>query len=206
MNITYIIIGITALTSFYAFNRPDIMARYMMNPYLVRTRGQYYRFISSGFIHGNMAHLFLNLFSFYFFGGVVEQIFGALYGPSGSAYYVAFYLLSIVAADIPSYLKHMDKPHYNSLGASGGVSALIFVSIVFMPLQDICIYFAFCLPGFILGAGYLIYSYFKGRNSDDHINHDAHLYGALFGLLYCAVMVPRSIPHFFDQVSQWRLF
>jgi membrane associated rhomboid family serine protease len=92
------------------------------------------------------------------------------------------------------------------LGASGGVASVIFVSIIFFPLNEICLYFALCIPGFILGTLYLIYSYFYGRKSMDNINHDAHMYGALFGLVFCVVMYPSSIKSFFMQIMEYRIF
>lgn len=205
MTITYILIGITVLTSMYAFNKPEVTRKLILNPYVVERRKEYYRLLTSGFIHAHWPHLLMNMISFYFFGGVVEYIFSALFEDAGPYYFVGFYLLAIVVSDLPSYFKHRDHPGYNSLGASGGVSAVIFASIIFLPLQDICFYFALCMPGFILGTLYLIYTYIQGKRGADYINHDAHLYGALFGLLFCIVMVPRSIPNFFEQVSQWRM-
>ena len=153
-----------------------------------------------------MAQKFGDLFSFYFFGTVVEFYFSIIFGDAGPWVFVVFYLLAIVVSDIPTYFKKKNQPAYSSIGASGGVAAVIFASIIFQPLSDICLYGLLCFPGFILGTAYLIYSYYKGRNSDDHINHEAHLYGALFGLLFCLVTHPASISHFLSELTHWRLF
>lgn len=150
-------------------------------------------------------HLLFNMFSFYFFGRAVEQIFKMVFGNAGGLYFILFYVVAIVVSDLPTYLKNRNNPGYNSLGASGAVSAVIMAYVIFQPLADICIYFALCLPGFILGAAYIIFSYYQGRKANDNVNHDAHLYGALFGIVFCAVMVPRSIPLFFQQISEWDL-
>lgn len=189
-----------------AFNRPNMFAEFMMNPNKIKSRGQYYRFITSGFIHQNHMHLILNMFSFYFFGRVIEIVFGMVFGAWGPVYYIALYLIAIVISDLPSYLKHKDNPGYNSLGASGGVAAVIFASIVFQPIQKICLFFAICLPGFILGTAYIIYSYYQGRKSNDNINHDAHLYGAVFGFIFCVVLYPPSLMSFINQIMSWKLF
>lgn len=189
-----------------AFSRTNMFAEFMMNPYKVKSRGQYYRFITSGFIHQNHMHLILNMFSFYFFGRNIEVIFGMVFGDWGRVYYIALYFIAIVVSDLPSYLKHKDNPGYNSLGASGGVAAVIFASIVFQPVQKICLFIAICLPGFILGTGYIIYSYYQGRKSNDNINHDAHLYGALFGFIFCVVLYPPSLMGFVNQIIGWKLF
>lgn len=151
-------------------------------------------------------HLILNMFSFYFFGPIIENIFGIIFGNWGSIYYIALYFLAIVVSDVPSYLKNKNNPGYNSLGASGGVAAVIFASIVFQPVQKICLFVAICLPGFILGTAYIIYSYFQGRKANDNINHDAHLYGAAFGFIFCVVMYPPSITIFFTEIMKWKMF
>jgi membrane associated rhomboid family serine protease len=204
--VTYTIIGVTVLISMMAFNRPNMLGEFMMNPYKIKSRGQYYRFITSGFIHQNHMHLILNMFSFYFFGRIIEIVFGMVFGAWGPVYYIALYLVAIVVSDLPSYLKHKDNPGYNSLGASGGVAAVIFASIVFQPIQKICLFIAICLPGFILGTAYIIYSYYQGRKSNDNINHDAHLYGAVFGFIFCVVLYPPSLMSFVKQIMGWKLF
>lgn len=203
--ITYIIIGVTALISFYAFKAPEILSAGMMNPYAINHKQQYYRFLSSGFIHKDHAHLLWNMFSLYFFGIAIERQFQGLFGAAGSLYFIALYLLAIIVSDIPTYFKNKDNHRYNSLGASGGVSAVIFAFIIFQPLEHICIFIALCMPGFILGAGYIIFSWYQGRKSNDNINHDAHLYGALFGFIFCVVVAPSSIGNFFEQIKNWRL-
>lgn len=205
-SLTYIFIGITVIVSIYAFNHPEMTARWMFNPWLIERRRQYDRFITSGFIHKDYTHLFFNMISFYFFGPVVEDTFHFAFGAMGSLYFVLFYLLAIVVSDIPSYFKNRHHPAYNALGASGGVSAVIFASILFAPTSNICFYFVLCFPGFILGALYIIYSYTMGRKAGDHINHDAHLYGALFGIAFCIVLYPDSIAMFLHQLAQWRMF
>ncbi len=204
MSITYVLIGITVLISWYSFSQADVLRKFMMNPYLINSRNQYYRFITSGFIHKDFVHLLWNMISLYFFGSVVERIFMMLWGATkGGVYFVTLYILGIIISDLPTYFKNRHNPGYNSLGASGGVASVIFTSIIFFPLNKICIYFAFCLPGFILGLLFLAYSYFHGRKSMDNINHDAHLYGALFGLVFSVVMYPSSIKNFFSQLMQW---
>lgn len=205
--VTYILIGLIVAVSFYAFSNETVMARFIHNAYMVSHRGQYYRFLTSGFIHKDHMHLLWNMFSFFFFGRAVEEIFKIIFGDViGIISYLGLFLLGIVVSDIPAYFKNRDNPGYNSLGASGGVSSVIFAFILFQPLQDICLYFALCIPGFIMGTLYVIFSWYQGRRSNDNINHDAHLYGALFGLIFCGVMVPESIPLFFEQIKNWKIF
>ena len=203
MSITVILIGITVAISFYTFNNQAPQARLMMNPYLIRTKGQYYRFITSGFIHKDHMHLLWNMFAFYFFGAAVERDFMSLFGQMGIYYFTALYLTAIVVSDLPTYFKQRNNPSYNALGASGAVGSVIFVFIILQPLQSICLYFALCMPGFVFGAGYMAYTYYQGRKSNDNINHDAHLYGAVYGLLFCVAVYPNSLPLFYEQARYW---
>ena len=117
------------------------MSSWIMNPYQVANRGQYYRLITSGFLHADWGHLFFNMLSLYFFGGFIEQVFSMLFGGNGPVFLIGFYLVAILVSDIPSFLKHRNDPGYNSLGASGGVSAIIFAAILFRPLTPIYMYF-----------------------------------------------------------------
>lgn len=206
ITITYVIIGFTTLISFIAFRDPRTVQRLILNPYVVQQRNEYYRFLTSGFIHRDHVHLLFNMLSLYFFGGAVEYYFESIFGSKGNLYYILLYVLGIIASDIPSFMKHRNNPGYNSLGASGGVASVIFVFILLRPLDDICLYFALCLPGFILGGAYLIFSYYQGRKANDNINHDAHLFGALFGLIFITVLHPRAISEFFVQIMQYRPF
>ena len=132
MTITVILICITVAISFYAFKKPVLLQKLMMNPYLIKKEGQYYRFISSGFIHKDHTHLLWNMFSFYFFGTAVEQNFNAVFGEAGIYYFIVLYLTAIVISDIPTYFKEKNNTDYNSLGASGGIGSVIFVFIILL--------------------------------------------------------------------------
>ena len=204
MTITIAIIIVTVGVSLYAMSQPGIQYGLTMNPYMITKRGQYYRLVTSGFIHNDHIHLFMNMFSFYFFGSQLENIFQYIFNDLGIVYFIVMYILGIIVSDIPTLLKHRNNHAYNSLGASGAVSAVIFACILFQPLQDICLYAVLCFPGFILGTLYIIYSYISSKRSRDRINHDAHLYGALFGLVFCIVLYPDVIRIFWEQMAAWR--
>ncbi|MFN3840519.1 MAG: rhomboid family intramembrane serine protease [Cyclobacteriaceae bacterium] len=203
MSITLILIIITVGISFYAWSQPAVLSGFLMNPYMVLRRGQYYRMITSGFVHGSHVHLLFNMISFYFFGSAVEVLFGYIFGNLGGLYFILLYILAIVFSDVPTLFRHQHNPGYNSLGASGGVASVIFAFILFLPLENICFYGVLCFPGFILGIVYIVYSYVQGKRSADRINHDAHLYGALFGVVYCAVLYPAALGLFLGQIGDW---
>ncbi len=207
MSITLVIIVVTVIISVMAWNNYSLMERWIMNPYQVANRGQYYRLITSGFLHADWSHLLFNMLSLYFFGGFIEQVFGMLFGPNGPVYLIGFYLVAILVSDIPTFLKHRNNPNYNSLGASGGVSAIVFASILLNPLNPIYLFFIpIPIPGFIFGGLYLAYSYYEARRGAGTVNHDAHFYGALFGVLFMIVVYPPVLPRFLEQIAGWRLF
>lgn len=199
LSVTIIIIAITIGTSLFAWNRPHILQKWLFNPYAVNTRNEYHRFITSGFIHQGYMHLFFNMFTLYFFGAIIEQVFGYVF-------FLVLYLVGIIISDIPTYFKHKNNPGYNALGASGGVSAVLFSSILINPTANLYLFAILPIPGFILGALFIIYSIQRGKHGNDNINHDAHLYGALFGIALTILLQPMVIPHFFEQLRNYKIF
>ncbi|MCC5946202.1 MAG: rhomboid family intramembrane serine protease [Bernardetiaceae bacterium] len=202
---SFIIIALTAVVSIWCFSRPELKAKLLMNPYRTVHNKQWYRSISSAFVHGDYMHLFFNLFTFFFFGYQVERVFQYAFGGElvGSLVFAFMYLMAVIVSDLPTVIKHKDQIYYNSLGASGGVSAVVFAFIVFAPTQPICLFAVLCLPGFVLGGLYLIYSYYQSKGSSDNINHSAHLWGALFGFLFAGIFVPNGFAMFFDALINW---
>jgi membrane associated rhomboid family serine protease len=207
MSISIILIAISVITTIYAWKHQDKYHKWMLNPYAVIHKQQYYRLITSGFIHNGWVHLLFNMITLYFFGDVIEQIFRYYYGGSGIFYFLLLYFLGMIIANIPSLVKYRNHPNYNSLGASGAVSAVVFASILFNPTAKICVFLPiFCLPGFIFGILFLIYSYYQGKRMADNINHDAHLYGAVFGVVFSIIIEPGVIVSFFDQILNYKIF
>jgi membrane associated rhomboid family serine protease len=205
--LTLFLILITVAVSLIAWRNDSVMQRGLLSPYLINRDRQWYRFISSGFLHADIGHLFFNMFTLYFFGPLVESVMMQLYGAvPGMAAFAAFYLAAMVVADLPTYIKYKAEPGYRAIGASGAVSAVVFASILLDPVRDLCLYGLLCLPGFLFGALYLIYSYWEGRRARGIVNHDAHFYGAVFGLVVMALMLPEAIANFFVQVRSWEGF
>lgn len=206
MSISLIIIVVTVLVSFSAWNNGNIYYGFMMNPYEIFKQKQYWRLLTSGFIHSGYVHLGFNMFTFYFFGSVVEIIFNQVMGGSGGLLFIFFYLSAIVVSDLPTAIQNRKFPGYNSLGASGAVSAMVFASIIYLPLNKICLFAILCLPGFILGTLYIIYSYTQSRSLSDNINHQAHLYGAIYGIIFAIAVYPPSAANFIQEILSYRLF
>jgi membrane associated rhomboid family serine protease len=206
MNITLAIIIITVLVSLYGWRNESFLDGLILNPQKVFKRGQWYRLLTSGFVHADFGHLLFNMFTLYFFGTLLERVFDSLFGGSGPIYLLAFYLVAIVVSDVPTLIRQRNRSNYNSLGASGGVSALLFGAIMFFPTEKIYLYGALGVPGFIFGALYMGYSFYESRRGGGRINHDAHLFGAIFGIIVVILLYPPVLPSFVEQISNWKLF
>lgn len=206
MSITLIFVLATVVISIYAWNNESITRKWIFNPYTVKHNRQYYRFITSGFLHGGIVHLLFNMLVLYMFGEQVEAVFNMIYGQAGGVIFALFYLLGIIVSDIPTFVKYKNTPHYNALGASGGVSSILFSYILFAPADKLYLYGIIGLPGIIWAVLYMVYSYYMGKQQADNINHDAHLYGGLFGVVFTILTIPGVILHFLEQLKDLSLF
>ena len=193
--------AITVAISLLAWQKPAWLDAMTMSPYRIHKKQEYWRFLTSGFIHADFTHLFFNLFSFYFFGTQLEYIFSIIFPGYGGIIFIIFYLLAILAADLPTYFKQKNNPNYNSLGASGAVSAVIFAGILFFPTEKIYLFGFFGIPGFIYAGLFTWYSVEMDKRSRDFVNHSAHLYGALFGIVAMTLLYPQVWISFVEQIT-----
>ena len=198
--ITFIILAATVLVSWRAFEQSPLFEKLLHSPYRVKHNKQYYRLFSHMLVHADVMHLALNMFVFYSFGRVLESIFRATWGEQqGGILFTALYVLGGVAATLPSMRKHGDNYGYNSVGASGGVSSLLMAYMILFPLNEIAFFFI-PMPAFIGVFVFFLLEHFMKRNVRSNIAHDAHIWGALFGIAFVALVVPSSIPRFISQV------
>ena len=126
LSITLIIVIITVVISLYASENYSIKNKFLLNPYNVFHHKEYYRIISHAFIHADFIHLGVNMYVFYSFGSMLEYTFLEIFGTIGTVYYIVLYIGGVIFASLLSLNKHKDNPNYNSLGASGAVSAVLF--------------------------------------------------------------------------------
>lgn len=197
--ITIALIAANVIFSLIGFSNADMVDKTIMWPYKVKRENQYLRFITSGFLHADMMHLFFNMFTLYFFGKGLE-IYFSYYGLGGNISYLVLYFLGLIVSDIPSYIKHKDNYGYRSLGASGAVSAVVFATIVFNPWGKIYLYGALGLSAALYAILYIVYCVYMGKRNADNVNHDAHLWGSLFGLAFTLILVGVMKPDLFTAI------
>ena len=198
--VTDIIVVVTALTSIAAFNSPKLLNDWIFEPYTIYRKREYYRFLTSGLLHGSWMHLLINMFVLYSFGQAVEYYYRMEFGANALWFYMLLYAGALVASDLVTFSKRKHDISYKGLGASGAVSAVVFASILFNPMGEISLYFVIKMPSIVLGIAYLVYSWYMSKNSRDNINHDAHFYGAVFGFLFTLLLSPRLLGHFLSQL------
>lgn len=190
LSITLVIIIATVVISLAAFNNSKVLNDLIFYPPAIHYQKQYYRFITSGFIHGDYVHLIFNMLSFYFFGPAVEELFIRIFDPStGRVLYLLLYFSALIVCLLPTYAKNKDNNHYMGLGASGAVSAVIFAAIMFQPQLKIGFLFIpfIHIPGFLFGPLFLVISAYLGKKGGSNINHSAHIWGALYGVAFVII-------------------
>jgi membrane associated rhomboid family serine protease len=200
MNIVSIIIVITVLISFQANKNPDLKQRFLYIPFQLKHNNEYYRLISHIFIHADISHLAFNMISLYFLGSTLSYYFIDYYGLQlGTTYLLILYFAGAIFASLPSFFKHQDNSSYRSLGASGAVSAVIFAAILWDPSMSLGILFIpFPIPAYIFGPIYLAVEYFSMKRGGTGIAHDAHLGGAVFGILFVLLLNINKGKEFLD--------
>ncbi|MFO8234315.1 MAG: rhomboid family intramembrane serine protease [Bacteroidales bacterium] len=204
MTTTFIIIGITILISILAFNDNNLFEKLQLNPYNVINRNQWYRIITHGFTHADSIHLIVNMIVLFSFGRSVENQFDILAHKgilhSATLHMLIIYFAGMIIATSTTLIKHRNNSNYNSVGASGAVSAVVFAAIFFSPKSTILIMGVLPLPAILFGILYLFYSQYKSRKGNDNVNHDAHFIGAVFGFIYPLLIDPSLFKYFINQL------
>jgi membrane associated rhomboid family serine protease len=191
LTITLSIVLFTTAVSIGGFSNHKLIDDLIFYPPAITKRNQWYRFFTCGVIHADWGHLLFNMLSLYLFGDFVEQAFNQdlLFGENGKSYYLILYISALFFCLIPTFINHRNDSWYKSLGASGAVSAIVFVGILFNPTAKLGFFFIPpIIPGYIFGPLYLLLSSMMSRQSRDNINHSAHIWGALYGLAFTIVL------------------
>ncbi len=166
------------------FLAPRVIEKSLFRPYWLLRKKQYDTIYMSGFVHADIGHLLFNMVTFYFFAFPMEQVLG-------TGNFIALYAVGLLLSHLGTYARQRHNPEYASLGASGAISAVLFAYIVYFPTRSLYIIpIPVPIPAFVLALGYVGYSYYASKRGGGRINHDAHLYGALGGLLFVLAVDP----------------
>jgi membrane associated rhomboid family serine protease len=189
-----ILFGITIIISLYTlfFDR-KLLDTFTLKPYDISRGRGLYAFITSGFIHADITHLLFNMLTFYFFAFYLESVIGHWQ-------FFLLYFSAMILSDIPSVIKNKNNENYASLGASGAISAVVFSFIIYNPLSEIYIMFIpIGIPAFIYAFAYLAYCIFASKKQYDNVNHSAHLWGAIWGVILTLVLDINSLSIFLSK-------
>ncbi|HQW11002.1 MAG TPA: rhomboid family intramembrane serine protease [Saprospiraceae bacterium] len=174
-------------------------------PYREKRFNEWYRLLSSGFIHADWMHLIINMFVLYQFGQFVEQQYTEIFGPLGDYYYTLLLLLGVIVPNAIGYFKNKDNPGFRGLGASGAVSAVLFAYVIFNPWNKLYLYGVIPIYSVVAAILYIAYSFWADRRRRDHVNHMAHLTGGIFGFVFTLLLKPELWGYFIEQLRNFKL-
>ena len=181
-----VVIGLTVYFSYRGFTNPSFLNRYLFYNHAILEDKQYYRLLTSGVLHADWVHLLFNMFSLYSFGSAVEIVFGR-------DTFLSIYLAGIVGGNLLALLLHR-RDDYRALGASGGVCGVIFACIFLLPGGSVqMLLIPIPIPSYIYAVGFMLYSYYGIRKQRGNIGHDAHLGGAIIGLITATILFPSIV-------------
>jgi membrane associated rhomboid family serine protease len=186
---TIALIVFTLYWSYRGLTNPWFRDKYIFSPPHVLVGRQYYRLLSCGFLHLNGWHLLFNMMSLYSVGAAIEISLGLV---TGQVVLYAVFLGSIVGGSLLSLLLHRNDSGYRALGASGGVCGVIFAFVFLFPGTSM-IFFFIPMPSWLYAILFILISFFALRNQWGHIGHDAHLGGAIVGLLITTALYPSIV-------------
>lgn len=195
MTATLILIAanaIISLTALYAV--PQLFEKGMMKPHRVIRENTWYELVTSGFLHAGVGHLFLNMFVLFFFGPILEATLGL-------QHFLLIYFTGLIVSSLPSLYLHKDNPEFATIGASGAVESVLFGFIILYPLEPIYLMFIpIGIPSIVFGILFLAYSIYASKGGGN-INHEAHIAGAVWGIIYLLLFVPNTLSHFLSSLG-----
>jgi membrane associated rhomboid family serine protease len=199
---TVSIIILTCLISFVSFNNYKVTDALIFWPPAISIKHQYWRFLTCGLIHADFMHLAFNMFTFYFFGRALENYYMGVLGLQHS-YFLILYISAIIVANIPTYIKRHDDYNYRSLGASGAVVAVQFAFILIDPWETLWLW-GIKMPSILFVILFLAYTIYMNKRGGDNVNHDAHLWGAIYGVIFTIAVRPEAASIFLEQIKHPR--
>jgi len=199
--VALIVIGINVLISWKGFNNLSFFDKYKFQVGSILHRKEHYRIISSGFLHVDFMHLFFNMFALYIFSDLIIDFYSSpkamFFGDYsminknlGYGMFLLIYMASVIGGNLLALFMHKNENYYSAVGASGGVSGILFAAIAAFPELELRLFFMLPIPAWIFGILYLGYSVYGMKNNIGNIGHSAHLGGAIVGLIGTIIYFP----------------
>jgi membrane associated rhomboid family serine protease len=197
----YVILLITGLVSYMAFSNRELFDKLKFNAWYIKRDNEWYRFLSYALLHADWGHLLINMFVLWSFSNTVLVFFQRDFGQMANFYFLLLYIGGIAFSTLYDYAQHRNNIYYNAVGASGAVAAVVFSSIILYPAGEIFfIFFPVGIPSWIFGILYLIYSVYMGKRNVDNIGHNAHFWGAVYGIVFTIIINPDYLRLFFRYI------
>ncbi len=198
---TLAIVAFTVVISLLGLQDRRVFEQLVFEPFTIHARKDWFRFLTHAFLHAHIPHLAVNMFVLWSFGRVLEPSLGAITATGGRLSFLLLYLGGTVFAALPSYKKHLYDPSYRAVGASGAVSAVLFATILLYPMEELYFFGIVPIKGWMFGPLYLAYEYYMDKRGQDNVAHDAHFFGALFGIGFITILHPSA---WVDLIAQFR--
>jgi membrane associated rhomboid family serine protease len=186
------------ITSLKALKDQSIFNKLLFNAYRIKHFKEWYRFFSHGLVHADYMHLGFNMYVLWIFGDIVMTFFSIYFGALANLAFLGLFIPALIISSMGSYFKHKDNPHYNAVGASGAVSAIVFASIILYPEGRMGLLFIpVMIPSWLFGLLYLGFTAYMDKKQMDNIGHNAHFWGSIYGIVYILILKPETFIHFF---------
>ncbi|HYE96291.1 MAG TPA: rhomboid family intramembrane serine protease [Rubricoccaceae bacterium] len=193
--VTLLLLVLNGLVGVYTlFVDPTLLGRWAFRPYRAAKEGEWWRWLTAGFVHVGLAHMAFNLLTLFFFGPLIEGIIGPLR-------FLALYFGAELAANVLTHARYKNQPAYSAAGASGAISGVVFAFCLFYPLETIYVFFAIGMPAIVFAVLYVAASIYAAKQGGGHVAHEAHLGGALGGVVLTLLLYPAAARIFLHQLG-----
>jgi membrane associated rhomboid family serine protease len=150
----------------------------------LKYRKEWWRLLSSGFLHVDFMHLFVNMYTLYMFGPLLLR----LLGPSA---FLQVYLGALIGGNLLSLWVNRKQDSYTAVGASGAITGVVFATVIIIPeLQLSLMFLPIGIPGWLFAVLYTLFSIWGVRSKTGNVGHDAHLGGGIAGTLVLLALQP----------------
>jgi membrane associated rhomboid family serine protease len=126
--VTYVLIALNVVMFILQKATDEVFRQFVLQADVVAYYDQYYRLVTSGFLHAGITHILFNMVALYFTGPALERLLGP-------ARFVGLYALSLLGGSVLVYL--LTPVNQSTLGASGAIFGLFGAAFVLARKLDL---------------------------------------------------------------------